>query len=148
MVVSPGDPGRKRHRHEAADLRAIGDRPGLPDDRNAPAAVLGEVHAVRLERDDGPAGRGGELPFGAGSDDDVAVDEREVDKLDRGKCLPGIDDPADRHRAHQPHAVRPREPFENRVAGIHNKQDARYRDCRRGYKVPEGRDFGPDRRSA
>jgi hypothetical protein len=65
----------------------------------------GVIHAVRLERHDSTARRGGELAAGDRRDDDVAVVQREVDELHGGQCLPGIDDPADGHRAHQPHAL-------------------------------------------
>ena len=58
---SPGAHGTSADLLQTADLLAVGYRPGLPDDGHAPAGVPGEVHAVGLERDDGAAGRGGEL---------------------------------------------------------------------------------------
>src|ERR1700722_9151563 len=103
----PRDPRRQRGPLQAAGLLAVGDRPRLPDNGHAPANVSAEVHAVGLERDDGPAGRGGELALGVRPDNDVAIDEREVDKLDCGQRLPGIDDPADGDQAHQSHALIP-----------------------------------------
>ena len=115
---------------QAADLLAVGYRARLPDDGHAPAGVPVDVHGVGLERDDSAASRGRELSLGTRPDDDVAVDEREVDELDRGQRLPGIDDPADGHRAHQPHALIRRQLFERQAIGIHDKQDARRRPAR------------------
>src|SRR5689334_6532147 len=92
---------------QTADLLAVGHRLRVPDDGHAPARMGGDIDAVRLEGHHRADGGGGELAAGVRSDDDVAVVHREVHEFHRGQCLPGVDDPAERHLSHQPQALSP-----------------------------------------
>jgi len=67
---------------------------------------------------------GGEFPAAAGLDDDVAVGDREVDELDGGHGLPGVDDAADCDAGHPPQALVAGQFVEERAVGLHAAEAA------------------------
>ena len=98
---APGAHEPEAYFPQPVDLGGIGHLAGRADGGDAPAGPPGQVQLIRLERDHGAAGGGGELAAAVGPDHDVTVVEGEVDQLHRGQRPPGVDDPAHRHRCHQ-----------------------------------------------
>src|SRR5580693_6167817 len=92
--------------------------------------------------------RDGELAGAIGPDDDVAVVEREVDQFDRGQRPPGIDDPANGYRCHQPEAFLPGQLLEGRAVGVHVNEDAWSPPGATENKVPSHRALSASRPAA
>jgi signal transduction histidine kinase len=132
----PRGPRGETHLLQLADFRGIGHFPRLSDGGDAPPGPLVGVQAIDFERDDGMLDGDGDLAAAIGPDDDVAVVEREVDQFDRGQRSPGIDDPADGHRCHQPEAFIPGQLLEGRAVGVHVYEDAWSPPWAPGNKVP------------
>jgi hypothetical protein len=80
---------------------------GLADGGDAPAGATLGIQAVGLEGDYGLTGRGGQLAAVVRPDNDVAVINGEVNQFHGRQRLPGVDDPAHRHRCHEVQAFIP-----------------------------------------
>ncbi len=102
MLPQAGDPGTEAYLLQPGDVRGVGHLAGGADGGDTPAGALLGVYDVGLERDDRPAGRGGDLAAPVRPDDDVAALEGEVDQLHGGQRLAGVDDPPDGHPASSP----------------------------------------------
>src|SRR6266581_4911795 len=85
-------PRPEAKRPQPGQLARIGHLTGRPDGGDAPAGLVGQVHLIRLERDHGAAGGGGELAAAVGPDNDVSLVLGEVDQFHRGQRPPGVDD--------------------------------------------------------
>jgi hypothetical protein len=68
---------------------------------------MSRIQAIGLERDYGLSGSGSELAIAVGSYYDVAVVNREIDKLHRRQRSLGKDDAANGHGCHQSEAFIP-----------------------------------------